>query len=227
MNPNCLSYWFPLIESLVPVPRTEIIRGDNLWPLLDGEIPEGWSDFIQDIDSARARIGGDCFLRTGQGSGKHNWSKTCFLPESEGTADHVVELANWSVLVDFMGLPFDVWCVREMLPTSPIGVCPDYGGMPVCREFRFFAEAGQVKCFHPYWPLEALQDGGLVGDFPEGWYEDFCRLEDKEPQRLAEIVSNAVPGAWSIDVLETKRGWFVTDLAVAERSFHWPGCPAE
>ena len=227
MNPNCLSYWFPLIESLVPVPRTEIVRSGDLSALFDNEIPDGWCEFLAEMNTARGKIGGDCFLRTGQGSGKHDWAKTCYLPETANIADHVAALVDWSVLVDFMGLPFDVWCVREMLPTSPIGACPRYRGMPVCREFRFFAEAGQVKCFHPYWPLGALQDGGLAGGFSEGWYEEFCRLEDKEPQRMAEIVSNAVPGAWSIDVLETKRGWFVTDMAVAERSFHWPGCPAE
>lgn len=33
-----------------------------------------------------------------------------------------------------------------------------------------------------------------------------------------------VKWAWSVDVLETRRGWFVTDMAEAARSFHWPGC---
>jgi hypothetical protein len=192
---------------------------------LDGEIPEGWGQFIQELDAARKRIGGDCFLRTGQGSGKHNWSRTCFLPETANAPDHVAELVEWSALVDMMGLPADVWCVREMLPTSPIGVCPGYGGMPVCREFRFFAEAGNVMCFHPYWPLNALQEGGFTGDVSEGWYEDFCRLDDPEPGRHAQFASLAVPGAWSIDILETKRGWFVTDMAVAKQSYHWPECP--
>jgi hypothetical protein len=99
--------------------------------------------------------------------------------------------------------------------------------MPVCREFRFFAEGGAVKCWHPYWPLKAMNEGGLAGDFPFGWYEEFCRLDDPEPKRLAEIVSGAVPGAWSVDILETKRGWYVTDMAQATQSFHWPECPSQ
>ena len=227
MNVNCLSYWWPLIAPLVPTPRTEIVQSEDLSPILDGEIPVGWGEFLASMNVARGKIGGDCFLRTGQGAGKHNWSKTCFLPETANIARHVAELVEWSALVDIIGLPANVWCVREMLPTTPIGVCPDYEGMPVCREFRFFAEGGAVKCWHPYWPLDAINEGGLAGDFQFGWYEEFCRLDDPEPKRLAEIVSRAVPGAWSVDILETKCGWFVTDMAEASRSFHWPECPSQ
>lgn len=225
MNVNCLSYWWPLIAPHVPTPRTEIVRSGNLFALLDGETPEGWEEFLVALNAARAKIGGDCFLRTGQGSGKHNWSKTCCLPETANIASHIAELVEWSEMVGFLGLPSNVWCLREMLPVTPIGFCPDYGGMPVCREFRFFVEDGAAVCAHPYWPIGALNEGGLAGDFPSGWYEEFCRLDDPEPKRLAEIVSRVVPGAWSVDILETKRGWFVTDMAEADRSYHWPECP--
>lgn len=226
MDKNCLSYWFPLIETVVPTPRTEIIRSEDLTEILDGEIPDGWGELLAAINVARGKLGPDVFLRTGQGSGKHQWSETCFVTETANIAKHVAALVEWSEMVDFMGLPANVWCVREMLPTSPIGVCEHYRGMPVCREFRFFVESGETKCWHPYWPLGAINKGGLAGDFPFGWYDEFCRLDDPEPRRLAEAVSNAVPGAWSVDVLETKRGWFVTDMAEAARSFHWPECPS-
>lgn len=224
MDRNCLSYWFPLIEKCVPVPRTEIIHCGDLSAIWDGGIPDGWGALLASINVARDKLGPECFLRTGQGSGKHNWSKTCHLPPTANIAHHVTELVVWSAMVDFIGLPTNVWCVREMLPTSPIGVCPKYGNMPVCREFRFFVEAGEVQCVHPYWPLGALKDGGLAVDSPCGWYEDFCRLDDDEPKRLAEAVSRAVDGAWSVDILETKRGWYVTDMAKAAMSFHWPEC---
>ena len=43
---------------------------------------------------------------------------------------------------------------------------------------------------------------------------------------LAEKASRAVGGAWSIDLLETRRGWVLTDMAEAHRSWHdWPDCP--
>ena len=33
-------------------------------------------------------------------------------------------------------------------------------------------------------------------------------------------------GHWSVDILETERGWYVTDMALAPRSWHWPHCKA-
>lgn len=46
---------------------------------------------------------------------------------------------------------------------------------------------------------------------------------------LASRAGKAVGGAWSVDILETTRGypnrWYVTDMAVAEDSWHWPECP--
>jgi hypothetical protein len=43
---------------------------------------------------------------------------------------------------------------------------------------------------------------------------------------LANAAGRAVGGAWSIDVLETRRGWYVTDMAEAASSWHeWPECP--
>lgn len=29
----------------------------------------------------------------------------------------------------------------------------------------------------------------------------------------------------SVDILDTEKGWFVTDMAEADKSFHWEGCP--
>jgi hypothetical protein len=51
------------------------------------------------------------------------------------------------------------------------------------------------------------------------------RINGSEPNTFAKAAGCAVGGAWSVDILETKRGWFVTDMAEAEKSFHWPECP--
>jgi hypothetical protein len=43
---------------------------------------------------------------------------------------------------------------------------------------------------------------------------------------LANAAGRAVGGVWSIDLLETRRGWMVTDMAEAHKSWHeWPECP--
>jgi hypothetical protein len=69
--------------------------------------------------------------------------------------------AEFSEIADMMGMPWDTWVVREFLPTSPIGVCPRYGDMPVCREFRYFINDGRYVCSHPYWPKDSIVEGGF------------------------------------------------------------------
>jgi hypothetical protein len=129
-----------------------------------------------------------------------------------------------------MGLPVNVWAVRELLPTMPIGACPDYEGMPVCREFRLFVHDAEFRCCHPYWPLDALEQGGFATDTTDDWYEHFCALHAAETAEIRDLASRAgaaVGGDWSVDVLDTKHGWYVIDMAHATRSFHWPGCSHE
>jgi hypothetical protein len=98
--------------------------------------------------------------------------------------------------------------------------------MPVVREFRFFVSDGKVRCGHEYWPLEVLREGGISD--PEGVYATLCRINSMS--EMAELAAwagkagAAVPGYWSIDILETERGWMVTDMAQGDQSFHMPGC---
>jgi len=133
-------------------------------------------------------------------------------------------LVEWSEMVDFLGLPVNVWAVREMLPTQPLFRCAGYKGFPVVREFRVFVDGSTVLYRNPYWPDGAIEEGK-----PDvlNWRELLRRaneLTDDEAtviNRLASQCGNAVGGKWSVDVLETSRGWYVTDMAVAERSWGW------
>jgi hypothetical protein len=168
-------------------------------------------------------MGFPCFLRTDHTSGKHNWSRTCFVTDPAKVAHHVFAIAEFSACASLMGIPWDTWVVREFLPIRPLGVCPAYGDMPVCREFRYFVDGGSILCAHPYWPLRALETGGADGID----YDALCRInivQDKLMQGLAAAAGFAVGGAWSVDILETERGWMVTDMAEAHKSFHWEGC---
>ena len=232
---NCLSYWFPKIKAAgLPVPRTEIIAIPDdtyreLRCILDGQWPESATGFLVELVQAIEAIGKPCFLRTGQVSGKHNWKHTCYLSDPTAIRQHVYNLAEWSECAGFMGLPWNVWCVRELLPTEPVITCDRYGGMPVAKEFRVFVRNGQVACRHPYWPRDALAKG--MSQLPtdlDSRYEQLCHLsqdEALEVDMLALRAGEAVTGAWSIDILKTASGWYVIDMACAEESFHWPGCP--
>ena len=236
---NCLSHWFPILQAAgVPVPRTEIVRcregTDLTTSFADGDAPNGWTDFIADLGAAVDRIGCPCFLRTGQGSGKHQWKDTCCLTERSLLATHVGTLVEWSECAGMLGLPCDVWCVREMLPVDPVAILDAYGDMPLVPELRVFVKGGSVVCRHWYWPAGAI-----------------CKGFRREPENIGEIITDsrpsltfgagngpgtiavfvalaldkAFPGsAWSVDLLLTKRGWYATDCALAGESFHWPGC---
>src|ERR1700732_2050356 len=94
---NCLSYWFPILEKGgIPVPKTQIIDTQvRLSELLDGKTPKGWKGFIAGLQLAIKEIGLPCFLRTGQGSGKHQWKDTCFIDASSNISHHIGRLVEW------------------------------------------------------------------------------------------------------------------------------------
>lgn len=231
VDKTALSYWFPvLVEAGLPVPRTTIL---TMPPDAQKEIRNSFDGqgsiegvralklFADDIAEAVSEFGYPFFLRTDHTSGKHNWEETCFVDCAEAIPTHLWRIAEYSEICDFVGLPWSTWAVREILPTIPFGTCPNYGNMPICREFRFFVDEGAIRCVHPYWPRSALDQGGASSELD---YDALCRMGD-DIGDLAADAGSALGGSWSIDILETKRGWFITDLAEAHKSFHWEGCP--
>jgi hypothetical protein len=223
---NNLSYWFPrLLEAGIPVPRTEIIEvdADGLWPLVDGQFAWGLAPLAQQIIDVAELVGGmPCFLRTGHGSGKHYWKNTCYLPEPNKIiiAQHIRELVEWSCCVDFIGLPFETWVVRELMPVGALFTA--FNEMPITRERRCFVQDGELICSHPYWPPEAIQ--GASDEAVELLRVDNA-LEKSPSTELIQQAAELFEGAWSQDWLWTARGWVLIDMATAKTSFHWDGCP--
>lgn len=227
VNKTCLSYWFPLIRDAgLPVPKTEVLvmpdeTAGDFWNWTDGAplSPRGLA-FVDEIRKAALSIGLPAFLRTGQGSGKHEWDRCCNLRDVYRLTYHVGALIEWSECVDFLGLPWDVWAVREMLPVMPFGVCPRYGNMPIAKEIRVFVENDRLLWAQPYWPLDALRQGG--NEMSDELHAELCRIDDfAHVVELAKAAGRACGGKWSVDILDTERGWFVTDMAEAERSYGW------
>ena len=235
---TALTHWFPLLDAAgLPVPKTRILmmpvgaqecilagfEGNDGTPKQRADLRK----FIGLLQAAVATVGGPpAFLRTAHTSDKHSWDRSCFIDAESSMMQHVLNLAEASEIIGgIMGLPWDTWVVREFLPTIPWTTCPNYGGMPVCREYRVFVvEEGRVCCLHPYWPEDALITGGADID-----YDAFITLTSDELAALIDLAKRAgraVPGAWSVDILETQRGWMITDMAEAHKSWHeWPECP--
>lgn len=229
INKNCLSYWFPLLQSLTnKVPKTRIIKTDiELLHLLDGKTPPGFDDLLARLTAAADEIGGfPVFLRTGQTSGKHYWKNTCYVPSADVLGHHIAELTDFSACADFMGLATDVWVVRQLLDLQTAFTA--FGGFPVNRERRYFIEGGKVRCHHPYWPIGAVRQGT-----PEDadWEEKLAMLNHESPAEaeeltaLAEHISRGFEGSWSLDfAADRASNWWAIDMALAEASFHMPSC---
>lgn len=230
-NITRLSYWYPkLVEAGLPTPATHIINASEdelkaIWNSFETSIQPGLAPLTEQITEAIQAVGYPAFLRTDHFSGKHNWENTCFITESSDIARHLVEIAYFWECVNFVAPPSDIWVVREFLPTIPHGVCQKYGNMPICKEFRFFVDGGTLLCWHPYWPEKALKDGVATYVAPDFDYEAFCTPHCLEELTvLATSAGAAVGGRWSVDLLETENGWDVTDMAEAQKSYHWIGC---
>ena len=233
MSTNCLSYWFPKIQAAgLPVPKTIMVPMSReqlraVFSVFDGKpMGDEAEPFFIELTAAADAIGYPCFLRSGHTSAKHDWKNTCYLTSSENIKRHVVGIVEYGELACITGLPWDIWAVREFLPTTPITTAPRYGDMPITREFRYFVHDDQVICHHPYWPKEALTRGGVEGDIDK-LYTELTDSDDDIPAfgELASRAGKAVGGEWSVDILETKNGPYITDMALADSSFHWEGCP--
>jgi len=221
-----MSYWYPKVRDLVQTPRTELLETDvEFVHLCDGKKPDGYDAFMAHLREAVDRIGVPAFLRTGITSGKHFWRDTCHLTDPSKLAHHVYQLVEFSCIADLIGLDYDVWAVREMLPTIPAFYA--FNGMPVTRERRYFVRDGEIVCHHPYWPAEAIKGHT---DEPR-WADLLAALSDQPEHEVSMLgrrtrrVGEALGGAWSVDWLWTERGWFLIDMADAGKSYHWPDCP--
>ncbi len=235
---SCLSHWFPrLVDAGIPVPKTQIIYTDiPLIRLCDGHTDVlGLPEFVASIKAAVRNVSGSergpAFIRTGQGSGKHSWQDCCYFDDSRFLIDHIRNLVEWSHMVDFLGLPTNVWAVREYLPVKPVAILDRYGNMPLVREMRCFVSKGEVSCMHPYWPPGAVEQGltdrsniaSIMSQMLVGLGELVTPIR-LLAQDVAKIFATDEHHEWSVDILETEQGLYVTDMAVAQQSYHYPGC---
>lgn len=231
-----MTYWYPKLERAgLPQPETFFLKmgkeaQQGFFGLFDGDpITDAALQFIEDLKfTFDNRVGYPGFLRTGHTSAKHEWEDTCFVA-SEGAdfLSHVTGIIEYSEMAGIIGMPWDWWVVRKFLTGVQAGVCPHYGNMPVCREWRFFVREGQVLCFHPYWPDMALERGGMsVEEIAEANKVLHDKSNIAKASNLAAGAGEACGGEWSVDIFDTESdGLFITDMAEASKSFHMEDCP--
>ncbi len=240
---NCMNYWFPkLVEIGVPTPKTVMIDMDRVstkfvegmremfWMReLNEEQIKALVTFRKILEEMGHRIGYPFFLRTGQTSYKHEWSKSCFVQNQALLMKHAQTIAEYSIMAALKGgLPINVWAVRKIIETEPIFEA-FLGQMPITKEMRYFFKDHEILCSHPYWPEHALE-GHVHKD--KDWKEKLSGLNtllDEDAallKKLTEKVALRFDGYWSLDWLKGKDGqWYAIDMATGDDSYHWQGCP--
>lgn len=225
VNKTSMLHWWPKVKDLdIPMPKTEIVLnlGADRWmKFLDGmKLSE---DEIAELHRAADNMGYPCFMRTDLFSGKHSYEKTCLISKQENLLTNLFGLVDGSFARD-IGLSAVV--VREFLELeAPFKA---FGGLPIAKERRYFAEDGEVMLHHPYWPEEAIifREGNTV---PVEWQE-LLRVNNVETQEEVKLlseyaceISEELEGPWSIDFAQAKGGtWYFIDAAEAMKSWIHP-----
>jgi hypothetical protein len=162
--------WYSKISGILPTPETIILKLNDdvkkiLWTAFDGEAAPADLDLSLYYDALDC-IGYPAFIRTENGSGKHQYDQCCFLGKKEDLYGHMVSLLEWSETVDLFGLSFNFLVIRKFLP--PISEFKAFLGMPVAKEYRVFIRDGKYVCKHFYWPEEAIEVFGNY-NLPDNW----------------------------------------------------------
>jgi hypothetical protein len=211
-----LPEWYRLVRGVVETPETYWIETPQLFSDDPGErFAAAALDLLAVADG---KIIFPAFLRTGYTSGKHDWIRTCFVPNVHVLPSHMRAICEYSELADLVGLPTTTWVLREYLPVAAAFTA--FEDMPITKERRYFVVDGRVVGHHPYWPPGAFNIEDL------GWRIPLERINKEPASEVAfltsetEKVGSVVPGAWSVDWLWAGRWWLI-DMAWAEASFVW------
>ena len=230
VNPNSAAIWLPVVERLgIDSPRTIMVEYDHrdMMRIEDGQAPLKLDALMAELESACEKIGWPCFIRTDLASAKHDGPRSYRASNPASLRNCVYATAadnEMKLWLECAGPTH--FMVREFLDLDAPFTA--FGGLPVSREWRFFAGGGRAICHHPYWPAPAIEKY-VKG--PENWRELLADLH-REPECLSELETRAIEvahelgGNWSVDFAMDRSGkWWLIDCAVMEQSWHWPDCP--
>ena len=222
--------WYPKIKDLpIPQPKTEVY----IFPEEDLNFiyHENFKLNMEEINKVANKIGYPLFVRTDLASGKHYWKQSCYVEKEEDLKKHIIEVLEFNLTADILGLNFKALFFREFIPMDSKFLA-FFGDMPVNPERRYFIKDKKIQCHHPYWIEEAIEKGTDANKLPVNWNEISKEMnkETKEEINLlsgyAKQIAEIFDGYWSIDFCKAKDGeWYLIDMATGESSWHEKECP--
>jgi hypothetical protein len=236
-NPNSATYWLPKLleipDLIAHIPESIIIPYDH--SALIGFMKDGqgynWQDLLTRANEAALQIGYPVFLRTDLSSDKHGGYRSFLVERAQDFPETISRTAEDNEMKFWTTQVPEAFLLRKYLHLNYEFMA--FYGLPIAREFRLFATKDSIICAHPYWPEEAIQFFGEVRE-PLDWKNHLNKLHQKPSENiwsnLEEFAKMAVGQcdvheAWSVDFAEDINGkWWLIDIAIAEQSYHWPGC---
>lgn len=229
MNRNSALIWLPAIESAgLPCPHTIIVPYAHhaYTSIFDGEPSEEFMRLTDAVMEAGRAIGFPVFIRTDLSSAKHSGLDAICI-SADGHNQPIFETLEDNELKFWMEREGpSAFLVRKFLALDAPFTA--FRGLPIAREFRFFADENQVLCHHAYWPEFSIDDHRPSC---ENWRELLAELNTTPPPaEMSDMAVRAAAacggGRWSVDFCRDVSGkWWLLDMARAEDSFHWEGCP--
>lgn len=231
---NSLFTWYPLVEGVVPTPKTVMIPLEGDFNSLDEALSgKKTKDPVMRklIDSAIRAVdvvgGYPAFVKGDESAHKHSWLKSCHVTNKRYMESHIKNLMEFTFMVD---IGFDGVAVREFLHLDY--KFHAFNGMPVAREFRFFIKDGAVQCYHPYWFPSCMERPDCEDWLPK--LRETQRIDESEVKLLSDYsvkISDAVKSlgaednCWSLDYCIDRKGvWYLTDMAFGPDSYHYSSC---
>src|SRR3990167_4383578 len=163
MNRNSALIWLPKIEAAgLPTPKTIIVPYDHRF-FVGGM--ENHIDLSVHMETLANLVKGACnqvggypvFIRTDLGSAKHSGPSAYQInnfKEIKGVLYRLIEDQELKFWLEEE--PPEALMVREFLRLDASFTA--FHGLPIAREWRFFADGEKVRCFHPYWPVDVIKN---------------------------------------------------------------------
>jgi hypothetical protein len=227
---NSATFWFPKIYAAgLPVPKTVFIPYDykKILPIFDGLDCAEYDRLWHEVKAAAEKMGLPCFLRSDVTSAKHQGPKAYKIENIDNLNDQLGGTLEETELKTFMHYQKPkALMVREWLNLDSSFTA--FNGLAISREWRVFADSLHVLCAHPYWPEEAIKGHTTDPD----WKKKLNELQAISPPTLISMGEKAIAaaqavggGTWSVDYAQDiSEKWWLTDMALAEDSYHWSGC---
>jgi hypothetical protein len=222
-------FWFPKLQAAELwgwLPNTVMIDYDEvlLAPSLRGKQTVEYERLYHAVEAAiRYEIAGPAFIRTDLTSAKHA-GRGAYAIDDEGGLNHallttlsIAELKSYHSKVKSSAI-----MVRPLLQFAGRTA---FGGLPIGREYRIFADQHRTQCWHGYWPQEALENHMDDGKAPD-WSDGVASGELFTMKQTAKDAAKAMgAGKWSIDFAKDVKGkWWLLDMATAKNSYHASPC---